>query len=125
MSVETIARKLTELCIQGKHFEAMRTLYGPEMVSVEGDGKETSGKDAVIKKSELFQGANQITGQDIRGPFFCGDSNANSGKFALYFSLTFTPKSTGKSKTHEEFGLYSVKNDIITREEFYYDDVLI
>jgi hypothetical protein len=68
MSVETVAGKFMELCKAGKHFEVMRTMYAPEMVSVEGDGKETVGKEAVIHKSEVFQGNNAITGQDLRGP---------------------------------------------------------
>ena len=121
MSVETVAGKFMELCKQGKHFEVMRTMYVPEMVSVEGDGKETVGKEAVIHKSEVFQGNNAITGQDLRGPFYCGDANAGSGKFAVYTSITFTPKAGGGQRTHEEVGLYTVKNDMITREEFFYD----
>ena len=91
------------------------------MASVEGDGKETVGKEAVIHKSEVFQGNNAITGQDLRGPFFCGDQNATSGRFGVYTSITFTPKSGGQRQTHEEVGLYTVKNDMITREEFFYD----
>jgi hypothetical protein len=117
-----------ELCKQGKHFEVMRTMYVPEMVSVEGDGKETVGKEAVIHKSEVFQGNNAITGQDLRGPFFCGDANASSGKFTVYTSITFTPKTgkgSGESQTHEEVGLYTVKNDTITREEFFYEGPFI
>src|SRR5262245_13848599 len=117
MSVETVAGKFMELCKQGKHFEVMRTMYAPEMVSVEGDGREFVGKDAVIHKSEVFQGNNTITSQDLRGPFFLGDANAKSGRFAVYSSIDFTPKSGGASQTHEEVGLYTVKNDLITREE--------
>jgi len=120
MSLQTVAGKFMELCNQGKHFEVMRTMYAPEMVSVEGDGKETVGKEAVIHKSEVFQGHNAITGQDLRGPFFCGDPNAGSGRFSVYSSISFTPKAGGKRQTHEEVGLYSVKNDMITREEFFY-----
>jgi hypothetical protein len=123
MSVQTAAGRFMELCKQGKHFEVMRTMYSADMVSVEGDGKETAGKEAVIHKSEVFQGNNAITGQDLRGPFFCGDPNANSGRFAVYTSITFTPKAAGaggKSETHDEVGLYTVKNDTITREEFFY-----
>ena len=120
MSVQTVAGKFMELCNQGKHFEVMRTMYAPEMVSVEGNGKETVGKEAVIHKSEVFQGNNAITGQDLRGPFFCGDANANSGRFAVYTSITFTPKAGGARQTHDEVGLYTVKNDMITREEFFY-----
>lgn len=125
MSVETVAGKFMELCNLGKHFEVMRTMYAPEMVSVEGDGRETVGKEAVIHKSEVFQGNNAITGQDLRGPFFCGDANAGSGKFAVYASITFTPKAGGGPQTHEEVGLYTVKNDKITREEFFYDGPFI
>jgi hypothetical protein len=125
MSVRTIAERFIDLCNQGKHFEVMRTMYAPEMVSVEGDGKETVGKEAVIHKSEVFQGNNAITAQDLRGPFFCGDANASSGKFAVYTSIDFTPKKGGSSGKHEEVGLYTVKNDVITREEFFYDDAFI
>ena len=125
MSVQTIAGRFMELCNQGKHFEVMRTMYSADMVSVEGDGKETVGKEAVIHKSEVFQGNNAITGQDLRGPFFCGDANAKSGRFAVYSSISFTPKAGGERQTHEEVGLYTVKNDIITREEFFYDGAFV
>ena len=120
MSIEAVARKFMDLCNQGKHFEVMRTMYAPEMVSVEGDGKETVGKEAVIRKSEVFQGNNAILSQDLRGAFFCGDSKAGSGRFAVYSSITFSPKTGGERQTHEEVGLYTVKNDMITREEFFY-----
>ena len=125
MSVQTVAGRFMELCSQGKHFEVMRTMYAPEMVSVEGDGREFVGKEPVIRKSEVFQGANDIHSQDLRGPFFCGDADASSGRFAVYTSITFTPKAGGESRTHEEVGLYTVKNDVITREEFFYDGPFI
>src|SRR5215212_4445955 len=102
MSIETVALRFMELCNQGKHFEVMRTMYSADMVSVEGDGKETVGKEAVIHKSEVFQGNNAITGQDLRGPFFSGDANAGSGQFAVYTSISFTPIAGGGSQTHDE-----------------------
>jgi hypothetical protein len=125
MSVQTVAGKFIELCNQGEHFEVMRTMYAPEMVSVEGDGKEYVGKEAVIHKSEVFQGNNAITGQDLRGPFFLGDANPSSGQFAVYSSIDFAPKGGGQRQTHEEVGLYTVKNNMITREEFFYDGPFI
>src|SRR6188474_152938 len=103
MSVETVARKFMELCNQGKHFEVMRTMYAPEMVSVEANGREYVGKDAVIHKSEVF----------------LGDANAVSGRFAVYTAIEFSPKSGGERQRHEEVGLYTVKNDKMTREEFF------
>ena len=125
MSVETVARKFMELCKLGKHFEVMRTMYAPEMVSVEGDGTEYVGKDVVIRKSEAFQGNNAIQSQDLRGPFFLGDANARSGRFGVYTAIEFSPKSGGERRRHEEVGLYTVKDDTITREEFYYDGAFI
>ncbi|HZW08160.1 MAG TPA: hypothetical protein VFF65_13640, partial [Phycisphaerales bacterium] len=74
---------------------------------------------------EVFQSNNAITSQDLRGAFFCGDVNAGSGKFAVYTSITFTPKAGGPQQSHEEVGLYTVKNDMITREEFFYDGLFI
>lgn len=121
MSAQTVAEKLMELCSKGNHFEFMHTMYAPDIVSVEGDGKETAGKEPVIRKSEVFQGNTTIHSQDLRGPFFCGDSNATSGRFAVYISIEFSPKAGGKRATHEEVGLYTVKNDKVTREEFFYN----
>ncbi len=125
MSVQSVATRFVELCNQGKHFEVMRTMYAPEMVSVEGDGREFVGKDVVIRKSEVFQGDNNIDSQDIRGPFFCGDAGAGSGRFAVYTSIEFSPKAGGERRRHDEIGLYTVKDDTITREEFFYVGLFI
>ena len=124
MSVQSVAGKFIDLVGQGKHFEVMRNMYSPDMVSVEGDGRETVGKEPVIKKSEVWQGANNIHGQELKGPFFCGDPNANDGRFGVYLAIEFSPKSGGAGAahtTHEEVALYTVKGDSITREEFYYN----
>jgi hypothetical protein len=125
MTVRTVAAKYMDLCRQGKHFDFMRAFYAPEMVSVEGDGKEFAGKEVVIRKSEVFQGENDILSQDLRGPFFCGDADAASGKFAVYALLEFSPKGGGERRRHEEVGLYTVRDGIVTREEFFYDGPFI
>ena len=120
MSVETVAGKFMELVNQGKHFEVMRGMYSADMVSVEGDGKETVGKEPVIRKSEVFQANHILHGQKLRGPFYCGDPKANAGRFAVYSVLDYTPKAGGERRAQEEVGLYTVKGDKIAREEFFY-----
>ena len=55
----------------------------------------------------------------------CGDATASSGQFAVYTSITFTPKAGGERPTREELGLYTVKNDMITREQFFYEGPFI
>jgi hypothetical protein len=116
MSLRTIANRFVELCNQGKNFEVMRTLYSPDIVSVEGDGRETVGQAPVIKKSENWVSDKSFDGQVIRGPFFNGPN-----QFAIHFIHKVTPKATGKQITLEEVGIYTVQNDKITREQFFYD----
>jgi hypothetical protein len=125
MSVRAVAAKYKELVSQGKHFEFMRGFYSADMVSVEADGREFVGKEPVIKKSEVFQANHTFHSQDLRGPFFFGDANGPSGKFAVYLAIEFSPKAGGARKKLEEVGIYSVKNDIVTREEFFYDGAFL
>jgi hypothetical protein len=54
----------------------------------------------------------------VAGPFFNG---ANPDQFVVFFTLDITPKATGKRVALEEVGVYTVKNDKITREQFFYD----
>ena len=119
MSLETVARKFVELCNQGKNFDVMRTMYAPDIVSVEGDGKQTAGQRPVIKKSEDWGSDKTFHGETVAGPFFNG---ANPDQFTVYFTFDVTPKATGKRITREEVGVYTVnRDDQITREQFFYD----
>src|ERR1700746_3130201 len=108
MSLQTVARKFVEMCNQGKNFDVMRTMYAPDIVSVEGDGKETKGQQPVIKKSEDWVSDKTFHGETVAGPFFNG---ANPDQFAVYFTLDVTLKATGKRKTLEEGAIYPVNKD--------------
>jgi hypothetical protein len=117
MSLQAAAKKFVEMCNQGKNFDVMRTMYAPDIVSVEGDGKETAGQQPVIHKSEIWASNNEIQGEKVRGPFFNGPN-----QFAVHFTFDLTRKATGKRTTIEEVAVYTVnKEDKITREQFYYD----
>ena len=118
MSLQSVAEKFVELCRQGKNFDVMRTMYDPNIVSVEGDGKETKGQQPVIKKSEDWGSDKTFHGETVAGPFYNGST---PDEFAVYFTLDITPKATGKRITLQEVGIYTVKNDKITREQFFYD----
>ena len=117
MSLQTVAKQFVDLCNQGKNFDVMRTLYAPDIVSVEGDGHETAGQAAVIKKSEDWVADKSFDFQAIRGPFFNGPN-----QFAVFFTHKVTPKATGKQITLEEVAVYTVnKDDKITREQFFFE----
>jgi hypothetical protein len=117
MSIHSVASKFVDLCSQGKNFDVMRTMYAPDIVSVEGDGKQTAGQQPVIHKSEIWQSNNTIHGEKVRGPFFNGPN-----QFAVHFSFDITRKSSGQRVTIEEVGVYTVnQDDKITKEQFFYD----
>src|SRR5436190_19812543 len=119
MSVQTVAKQFVDLCRQGKNFDVMKTMYDPKIVSVEGDGKETAGQGPVIKKSEDWVSDKTFHGETVAGPFYNG---ANPDQFVVYFTLDITPKATGKRMTIDEVAVYTVgKDDLITREQFFYD----
>ena len=116
MSLQTVARQLVDLCNQGENFDVMRTMYHDDIVSVEPDGQETAGKAAVIEKSERWAEANTIHGETVLGPFFQG-----TDQFATQSTWEVTRKDTGERTTLKEITVYTVKNDLITREAFYFD----
>jgi hypothetical protein len=115
MSLQSVAGRFVELCNQGRNFDVMRTMYAPDIVSVEGDGAETAGQVPVIQKSERWGEANAVNRQTIRGPFFNG-----ADQFAVHFVHEITPRATGRPVTLEEVGVYTVKDDRITREQFFF-----
>ncbi|HYO10187.1 MAG TPA: nuclear transport factor 2 family protein [Tepidisphaeraceae bacterium] len=117
MSLQTTGQTFVRLCNELKNFDVMRTMYAPDIVSVEGDGAETAGQQAVIHKSEVWQGNNDVHSEKVRGPFFNGP-----GQFAVHFTFEITRKATGDRQTIEEVGVYTVNDaDKITREQFFYD----
>lgn len=122
MSLESVATRFVELCNQGKNFEVMETMYAPGIVSVEASGVEVAGKQPVIDKSRKWAAVNTIHGEKVLGPYFDRPDarTASSGVFAVHFSFEVTPKATGKRTTLDEVAVYTVANDTITREQFYF-----
>jgi hypothetical protein len=119
MSVQAFGKRFVEMCNQLKNFDVMRTMYAPDIVSVEGDGSETRGQEQVIRKSEVWQGQNAVHSEKVRGPYFNGPN-----QFAVHFTFDLTRKGGAKRETVEEVGVYTVgKDSLITREQFFYDGV--
>jgi len=116
MSLQTVAHKFVELCNQRKNFDVMQTMYAADIVSVEASGQETAGQTPVIEKSKRWAAVNTIHGEKVRGPYFNG-----ANQFAVHITFEVTPKATGKRTTLEEVAVYTVKDDKITREQFFYE----
>jgi ketosteroid isomerase-like protein len=115
MSLQTFAQRVVDLCNQRKNFDVMNTLYAADIVSVEPTGKQTVGQAAVIEKSKRWAAANEIHGEKVLGPYLHG-----ADRFAMHITFEVTRKDTGKRVTLQEVAVYTVKNDLITREEFFF-----
>jgi hypothetical protein len=120
MTNKEIGQKLVDLCKANKNEEAMKTLYASDIVSVEamappGQSTEVKGLPACAEKGKMWAARMEVHGAVVEGPFTHG-----SDKFAVFFDYDVTEKAGNKRFHMKEVGIYTVKNDKITREEFYY-----
>ncbi len=117
-----VGKKLVDLCKQGKHMEAVESLYSPTIVSIEASGPpgqplRMEGIAAVKGKAEWWFANHEIHGGTTDGPWPHGD------RFIARFSYDVTPKKgpmAGKRFKMEEAALYTVKDGKIIHEEFFY-----
>jgi hypothetical protein len=120
MTVEAIAKRLVQLCNDGKAEAAVDELYAPDIVSIEASGTpempaRIQGLDAIRKKSDWWYTNNEVHGMTAEGPFI----GNRQDQFAVRFVLDLTPKG-GKRLSMTEIGLYTVRGDKIAQEEFLY-----
>ena len=115
-------KKLVELCKAGKHLDAIKTLYAPNIVSIEAMGspqmpQRIEGIQAVREKGEWWEKNHEIHGGSVEGPWPHGD------RFIVRFQYDVTAKAgpmAGKRMHLDEAALYTVKDGKIIQEEFFY-----
>ena len=109
-----------DLCKAGKNQEAMKSLYADDIVSMEagappGQSPETRGLAACLAKSAQWAETTDVHSRKVDGPFPHGD------RFAVIFEMDITRRPENRRFTMKEIAVYTVKNDKITREEFFYN----
>ena len=119
MTAKDIGTKLIELVKAGKAHEAIETLYAPNIVSVEaaaapGQSREVTGIAACLQKGKQFRERMEVHRQDAEGPF------PHDDRFAVLLRYDVTPRAGGPRTQMTEVALYTVKDDKIVREEFFY-----
>jgi hypothetical protein len=119
MKTIEIGKKLVELCNQGKADQCLETLYSPDIVSIEAASMpnmpaEMKGIQAVKGKAKWWNDNHTVHSGKAEGPFPMGD------RFIVKFHFDITNKQTNKRTQMDEAALYTVKNDKIVREEFFY-----
>ena len=121
MNTMESARKLVDLCRQGRSEEALDKLFADDVVSVEaaampGMQKEARGLAAVKAKGAWWTENHEVHSAAATGPWPNGD------RFIVGFQFDVTHKPSGKRIQMEEAALYQVPdNGKIVREEFFYD----
>ena len=115
-----IAKKLVELCAQGKNMEALTTLFAADAVSVEagappGMQREAKGLAAIKAKGEWWLANHEVHSASMTGPW------PHDDRFIVGFQYDVTNKPSGNRMKMNEVGLFTVKNGKIVREEFFYD----
>ena len=119
MTTKDIGQKLVDLCKAGKNMEAMKALYANDIVTREaaappGQQAESKGIEGCLQRNKEWAQAHEIHKATIEGPFPNGD------KFAVMFDYDLTRRADKQHLHMKEVGVYTVKNDKIVREEFFY-----
>lgn len=123
MTTQEIAQKLVALCRSGRNMDAVNNLLADDVESVEATGSDempatTNGKAGVRAKNEWWVSNHVVHHAEVRGPF------PNEDRFAVIYDYEITPKQgpgAGQRMRMEEVAVYTVANDKIVREQFYYD----
>lgn len=116
MTTSEIGKKVVELVRQQAWREALDTLYGDDIVSVEARGidgqPEKHGIEAVRAKTAWWIGNMNVYDLKVTGPFVAHD------RFVVLYDMEFGEKSSPDRIKMSEAGVYSVKDGKIVREEF-------
>ena len=117
MNTEEVALKLVELCRKGEYIQAVESLYGNGIVSVEPRAMgnmpaEMRGFDEVRGKTHWFLNNHEIHDSKVTGPFVARDT------FVVQFDIDVTEKTSKERMQLSEVGIYTVKDGKVVREEF-------
>ncbi len=117
MTTAEVANKLVSLCREGKHMEAIQSLYRDDIVSREMPGSPnelTSGIKAVFAKNEnWFDNLAEWHGGEISDPVVAGNH------FSAMMTLDASFKD-GSRVQMEEIAVYGVEDGKIISEQFFY-----
>ncbi|MEM6289944.1 MAG: nuclear transport factor 2 family protein [Myxococcota bacterium] len=120
MSAFEIGKQLVAFCKEGKNLDSINTLYSESVESIEAaappEGERIArGIEAVRGKNQWWSENHEIHSANVEGPWPHGDE-----KFAVRFSYDITNKPSGQRMQMDEIGVFTVENEKVVREEFFY-----
>jgi hypothetical protein len=119
MSVADVAKGMVGMCREGNFLGAIDRYYARNIHSIEPSGtphvpSEMVGIDLVRAKNHWWIQSYEVHHYNVTGPF------VGEGQFAVQFGYDVTCRATGRRSTMVEMALYTVHENRIVREEFYY-----
>ena len=121
MNTEAIAKRLVELCREGKFEQAQKELYSSEAVSIEQVGApagalgNAKGLAAIREKGQQFNAMIEaMHGSSVSEPVIAGHW------FSLALTMDVTMKGRGRVDM-KEICVYQVRDGKIVHEQFFYD----
>jgi hypothetical protein len=119
MTGHDIGKKYVALCKEGRSQECLDTLFAKDAVSVEpgappGVDRTATGLEAIRAKSKWWADNHIVHKAEVFGPY------PHDDRFAVRFVYDVTNKPSSKRFAMDEVGLFTVVNDKIVREEFFY-----
>lgn len=110
-----IAENLVALLRRTANTEAYRTLYAPDAQCVEADpARSRSGLARLTADMRAFEEQHEFNYERIEGPIVVGDS------FALALEFRARNRGSGAEFTVKELAVYTVRDGLIAREQFFY-----
>jgi hypothetical protein len=121
MNTVTIAKRLVELCREGKYEEAQNELYAQDAVSIEMEGLPEGalgnavGLPAIREKGRIWrESVEAVHGGEVSAPVIAGSW------FSVSMRVDVTYKGRGRTDMRE-IAVYRVHDDKIVHEQFFYD----
>lgn len=122
MSAFEIGKKLVAFCKEGKNLDSINTLYSENIVSIEaaepqqGGERITKGIEGVRGKNQWWSENHEVHESNVEGPWPHGDD-----RFAVRFGFDVTNKPSGQRFKMDEIAVFTVENDKVVKEEFFYN----
>ncbi|GGD02339.1 SnoaL-like domain-containing protein [Aquisalinus flavus] len=118
---------LVEHCRSHTEDQALRTLYHPDVISIEPMAQpgqasaQVHGLDALHKKHADWNENFETHDAGLSGPYFHGEH-----RFGIIFNIDATHKASGDRIKATEFALYTIDAEgKIIREEFFFNPALM
>ncbi|MEM8550988.1 MAG: SnoaL-like domain-containing protein [Pseudomonadota bacterium] len=121
MTLQEIAERVVTANKTNETNALLNELYADDAVSVEAfamdpnQGRAAEGLDAIRGKHAWWDENMTVHSMAVEGPFLHGEY-----KFACIFAADATDKTSGKRAAFREVAIYTVKDEKIVREEFFY-----